>query len=77
MYVAYQTWQNPSWMSGPDGLPTYNKRVYGHGETPEDAIFDATHFEKNGETWAYGSGSGAPNASDLSVCRESELDGGK
>lgn len=63
MFIAYQTWQNPSYMSG----PRYSKRVYGRGETAEEAIFNATHFRRNDEWWSYGSGSGHPNASDLTV----------
>jgi hypothetical protein len=58
---------DPSWQSGRDGLPTFSKRVYGRGETAEKALFNATHFRRNGQWWSYGSGSGHPNASDLSV----------
>lgn len=63
MWIAYQTWANPSWQSG----PRYSRRIYGHGSTPQEARFNATHYERNGETWAYGPGSGHPNANDLSV----------
>lgn len=69
-YIAYQTWQNPSYMSG----PRYSKRVYGRGATAEEAIHNATHYERNGETWSYGSGSGHPNASDLSTMEIDESD---
>jgi len=63
MFIAYQKWQNPSYMSG----PRYSRRVYGTGETEQEALFFATHYRRNGEWWTYGSGSGHPNASDLSV----------
>ena len=63
MYIAYQTWQNPSWQSG----PRYSKRVSGRGKTAKEAIFDATHYIRDCQVWAYGSGSWHPNASDLSI----------
>ena len=68
MFIAYQTWQNPSWQSG----PRYSKRIYGRGETKAEALHNATHYERNGQTWSYGSGSGHPNACDLTV--EEEVD---
>ncbi len=60
-YIAYQTWQNPSWQSG----SRYARRIYGRGDTPAEAIWDATHCERDGQVWARGAGS--PSASDLSV----------
>ena len=63
MFIAYQTWAKPSYMSG----PRHYQRIYGRGDTAEDALRDATTFQNNGQTWSYGSGSGHPNACDLSV----------
>ena len=63
MFIAYQTMARPSYMSG----PRHYQQIYGRGDTAEEAIRDATTFQKNGETWSYGSGSGHPNACDLSV----------
>lgn len=59
-YVAYQTWQRPSYMNG----PRYEDRVYGEGSTPDEAIHDALFEERNGETWQKRN---APNRSDLRV----------
>ncbi len=63
-YIAFQTWQNPSYMSG----PRFSRRVYGRGDTPAEAIFDATHYVRDGQVWARGSG--CPSAPDLSVEEE-------
>ena len=62
-YAAYQVWQRPSYMSG----PKFSRRYYGCGDSPEAAVFHATHYTRDGQVWAYGSGSGHPNACDLSV----------
>jgi hypothetical protein len=61
-YVAYQTWQNPSWQSG----PRYSERIYGVGDTPEEAIYNARYEERNGQVWQKRN---APNASNLSTRR--------
>ncbi len=63
-YIAYQTWATPSYLSG----PRFAKRIYGRGDTPAEAIWDATHCERDGQVWARGAGS--PSASDLSVAKE-------
>ena len=63
MFIAFQMMARPSYMSG----PRLAKRIYGRGDTAEDALRDATTYQKNGETWSYGSGSGHPYACDLSV----------
>ena len=63
MFIAFQTMARPSYMSG----PRYYQQIYGRGDTAEAALKNATTFQNNGQTWSYGSGSGHPNACDLTV----------
>ena len=65
MYIAYQTWANPSWLSG----PKLSKRIYGRGETPKDALFNA-HFEYRDGQWEQKDN--CPNESDLNVEKEKD-----
>lgn len=59
MYVAYQMWQRPSYMSGPH----LEKRIYGKGDTPKAAIFDACYTV--GSDGQVRQRANCPNACDL------------